>query len=377
MKQHRIPMLVFLLFGLSLSCGALLESNLLAGSTRSSIPWWDDTWLYRKEIRLNNASGGSGLTEFPLSLTLVNSVTNYDNFKSDGSDIRIVYGDQTTLLDYEIENWDPTGDSQIWVRLPDLSTNNSDKIWIYYGNDLAPAAENPTAVWDSNYHSVWHLNEFVSGEVINAGSGIADGVSVNMSAANIVKGAMGNAVQFIRSSSQWIDPEDPDPGFHHSAFTTKTISFWIKSDSTTGNQTIYETGGTTNGIYIAVSDGTLQYTTRDNSDQNDISTVHTDTSNFVFFTCVYDNTDMRLYRNGLQVDFFSTSYDADEVSSHAGDTGVGDSPDTNAGGTTGTLLFNGILDEIRWSTTARSAEWINAQYRSMNGEMTQFGEEEY
>ena len=41
------------------------------------------------------------------------------------------------------------------------------------------------------------------------------------------------------------------------AFTTKTVMFWIKADSTSGIQALYDEGGSTNGLAVRINEGTL------------------------------------------------------------------------------------------------------------------------
>ena len=56
-----------------------------------------------------------------------------------------------------------TGELIAWVRIPSLNTNvaaSDTVIYIYYGNsDVASSTQNVSAVWDSNYVGVWHLDE--------------------------------------------------------------------------------------------------------------------------------------------------------------------------------------------------------------------------
>ena len=37
----------------------------------------------------------------------------------------------------------------------------------------------------------------------------------------------------------------------------RTVSIWLRADSTSGTTIVYEQGGTSNGISIAMADGTL------------------------------------------------------------------------------------------------------------------------
>ena len=67
--------------------------------------------------------------------------------------------DHSTVLDYEIEKWDESGNSYVWVRVPQIDLSSStDFIWMYYGNAGAANVQNAAAVW-AGYSVVHHLDE--------------------------------------------------------------------------------------------------------------------------------------------------------------------------------------------------------------------------
>jgi len=55
-------------------------------------------------------------------------------------------------LPYEIEKWDPTGTSTVWVQVPVIhGGSNNDFIYLYYNNPSAKAGQLPSSVWDGSY----------------------------------------------------------------------------------------------------------------------------------------------------------------------------------------------------------------------------------
>ena len=70
-----------------------------------------------------------------------------------------------TLLAYEIEKWDETGNSYVWVRVPQVDASNTDFIWMYYGNPTIGDGQNPTGVWDADFKLVHHLKETAGAHV--------------------------------------------------------------------------------------------------------------------------------------------------------------------------------------------------------------------
>ena len=56
-----------------------------------------------------------------------------------GADLRFVDADDSTLLDHEIESWNPGGTSYVWVRVPTIDgSSSSDFIYLYYDKTGAP-----------------------------------------------------------------------------------------------------------------------------------------------------------------------------------------------------------------------------------------------
>ena len=132
----------------------------------------NSSWKYRKKITFNNTDANLGVTSenlvnFPVLVKLSSSNIDYTKTQNSGQDIRFTDTDGSDLA-YEIESWDETGTSWVWVKVPQIDINSStDYIYLYYGNTSATDHQQATSVWDSNYKGVWHLKE-------SSGTNIAD-----------------------------------------------------------------------------------------------------------------------------------------------------------------------------------------------------------
>ena len=94
---------------------------------------------------------------------------DYSQTRSAGEDLLFVDADNTTVLAHEIERWDESGTSYIWVKVPQINAwDGTDHIWMYYGNEDAPDRQRPAAVWTRGYVAVWHLNETAIDEATSA-----------------------------------------------------------------------------------------------------------------------------------------------------------------------------------------------------------------
>ncbi len=338
--------------------------------------WWDANWSKRVKITFTNDSRGA-LVNFPALVSLGSGRVSYADFKAGGSDIRFVDADGTTVLNYEIEKWDTSSTSTIWVKIPQIdSASNVDYVYMYYGNSGASATATTTGVWDSNYTTVQHWAEDPTGpspqfqdSTANNKDGIASATSGAV-VATALNGKFGNGLDF-NGTTQYVDQGDGPLG----SLPDGSVEFWFDIDSmavSTGNRYLHSRvkSGANNGemrIYID--------TTSASANQNKVvyqiectaptlSTTTVSTSNVVTDTwyhvvAVWDNNTtgaMRLYVNGSQVGVANTTTCGSEATA----------VNTNEG--RNNALFNGYLDgqmdELRVSTIARSADWINASYVS-------------
>ncbi len=122
--------------------------------------WWNTAWTRRSQITFNGNTfmGATNLTDFPVLLTLNSSNIDYSLTQNGGQDLRFFDADGTPLA-YEVETWNESGNSYVWVRVPLIDTTGSDSISMYYGNTAAAAGQNASAVWNSDYSAVYHLND--------------------------------------------------------------------------------------------------------------------------------------------------------------------------------------------------------------------------
>src|SRR3989344_8654011 len=138
------------------------QATLTATSGWCSNASCDSSWAYRKKITFSNTDANLGVTSenlvnFPVLVKLSSSNIDYTKTQDSGQDIRFTDTDGTDLA-YEIEKWDETGTSWVWVKVPQIDINSStDYIYLYYSNTSAIDHQQGTSVWNSNYVMVQHL----------------------------------------------------------------------------------------------------------------------------------------------------------------------------------------------------------------------------
>lgn len=118
--------------------------------------------LYARKVEMSLSAaaradiGDAALANFPVLVHLSSGIPgfSYSDFKeTDGHDL--AFGsDDGTELPYEIDTWNPQGESLVWVKVPELVADT--KITCYYGG-ARNEGNSPADVW-TGYYAVWHFN---------------------------------------------------------------------------------------------------------------------------------------------------------------------------------------------------------------------------
>ena len=147
-------------------------------------------------------TGTAALDRFPVLVRLsANSPEGfaYSMLESDASDLRFADA-ELNPLPFEVEKWNPSGESLVWVSLPTMS--NGTTFTMYFGG--TPSVENdPKDVW-TDYVGVWHMSE-ASGTVKDSTGNGLDAVPAGSAASASVAvdgGPVGSARQFASSQGK-------------------------------------------------------------------------------------------------------------------------------------------------------------------------------
>ena len=132
------------------------------------------------------------------------------------------------------------------------------------------------------------------------------------------------------------------------AFTTKTVVFWFKADSTSGIQALYDEGGATNGLAIRINEGTLQSAVRDNSAQYTLTTPF-DSTDWTEVATSYDHGLLTLWVDGAEKATVMADFVDQEVSSHSNNPTIGTTEQDAFGNNVTEPIdhFAGLMDDIR------------------------------
>src|ERR1700727_2286494 len=154
--------------------------GIVAGFTFSSTAqaWWNNEWTIRKKIIIDTSAAGGAISD-PIGTTPVLirlADLDFGAAKDDGSDIRLIAGDDKTPLAFHLEKFDSLlGEAFIWVKVSDLKPGAQATIWLYYGNQgniTVPGGGDPKETYDSDTVLVYHFAE--SGAPAHDSSGQGD-----------------------------------------------------------------------------------------------------------------------------------------------------------------------------------------------------------
>ncbi|MFW9887560.1 MAG: LamG-like jellyroll fold domain-containing protein, partial [Candidatus Thorarchaeota archaeon] len=354
------------------------SANTTTGFSSHEIP----SFLYRKDITINEAAVGADLDFFPIMIDLIDSGL-HDKAQSSGNDI--VFVQNGIVLDHEIETYNPTyslTESRLlaWVKA-NLSGTVDTTISMYYGNSIVGPQENPTAVWSQDYIAVYHLGETAQDEQTSAihYDSTTNSYEGNQNGNKGIGGLIGEGQDFdgindriIVASSSGLNP-----------IGDITVSGWFRlgssfTSSTASSQVLltkYLTGNDDMHIALvgtdynkAITNGSLVFKVENNGAQKYKCTQQTTwgSTSWYYFAVTMDastpNND-QIYING-QLDTNATNvlggasyanltYPADwEI-------GGGFVDDQIPGGQG---YFDGRMDEVHISTTLRSGAWLLAEY---------------
>jgi hypothetical protein len=339
--------------------------------------WWDADWGRRRKITFNNSAQTEDLDNFPVLIRLDSTRVDYTRTQNSGQDIRFVDTDHETVLDHEIEEWNETGSSFVWVRVPRIpGASRGDFIWMYYDHGTVGDGQNATGVWDTSYRGVWHLKEPAAGPFVDSTTNPNDG-TVAASPPLLVPGQIDGALGFDTGTDRHISVSD------HTSLqlaSSLTVSAWVSTNNSDGqNRVILAKWGNNPGVdrnYWLGKLGTnfLAFIVDDvQSVQAPMAAINDGAWHHVVGVadpgppgCAAQPGCLRLFVDGSEV----------ATAGYTGTSQTGSPPLFFSENPGSSLQFwDGNIDEPRVEAGPRSADWIAAQHLSMTDAFASFSAE--
>ena len=182
---------------------------------------------------------GTTATDVPVALRISEALVAGFDYAAAGDGTHFTITDGTgAVLPYEIDTWNPGGESLLWVKIPYFV--NGRKLTVTYGETEKDMAARAAEVW-SNYLGVWHMNAVNAlGKVSNsAGDARFDGEVSSFSRTGEA-GKFGQSVQIYTDGAHLVNGAEkggvfvPDGGNLDLAGSF-TVSAWLYHTAEAGN----------------------------------------------------------------------------------------------------------------------------------------------
>jgi hypothetical protein len=282
---------------------------------------------------------------------------------TNGFDIVLTDSTGTQLLNWEIESYSPTdGTVNFWIKVPSISHTSDTVIFLYYGNASITTFQGGStgSVWDSNYRAVYHLNLDPTAfgakdSTANANDLTASG---SWNGSQSVGGQIGQALSF-NGTDDFLDG-----GTTKLAINNPFIELWMKTSSPWATQGLVSRGQLWTSGWIFQYDGAGSYVW----------------GHYLVDGPAGHGYDYGGYINDSNWHQVATNY------ATGGSTYVDGAPANTNGRDTDTMyaqhfvigatdsgsarFFNGSLDEVRISSSPRSADWIRTEYNNQSSPTT-------
>ena len=195
------------------------------------------------KFTVNGYQGGTEVqTNFPVLVRLSTAISGfkYSDFYADGSDLSLVdigfVDAETNGIPYEIDTWNPSGESLVWVNLPRMTNGTEFAMW--YRSSKTGKVLNSGNVW-ADYTGVWHLNESgANGTTAKDSSTNALDCTAQEHSASVASGKIGGSwrisdVYDRKAAGLVVDASVPANNAALNALSsTFHVSFWFKTAST-------------------------------------------------------------------------------------------------------------------------------------------------
>lgn len=325
-------------------------------------------------------------TNFPVLIsftdTNLRSVSNGGNVASeDGYDIIFTDSDGSTLLDHDLESYNPaTGQVVAWVEVLSLDTQNDDNIFTYYGNGSITAAQSTSNTWNNGFEGVWHMNQDPTiTHIFDFSGSNNNAVPTALESNDLVAAKIGNGIDLDGFNADggnlgeffYVGAENVVPAELDITGQNITVSGWINPSIVNNNEySIIEKANDNQDVDIAYWLGRdtdeaqarlgTPETAGNNLRLNSTQNIAIGTWSYIAMT--YDGgaggNNFIVYIDGQVGN--SDNRTGNIISNPLDEFFIGGRDDGSD------RFFDGTIDELRVATSTRSPGWIQTEYENQN-----------
>ena len=303
---------------------------------------------YQSELTVGGYSGSSSLENFPVFVRISESRIEGFAYSQVASKDDLSFTDlDGNLLPYEVDTWNPEGESCVWVRVPKLSGKTT-KILMRWRH-AASVPNDPKGVWSAGrYKAVWHMGE----DATNQTDSTSTGYNLKMSPTATHYTGAGKAGSALYKTAALTAPNPFDAanaGLSSGAYTVSGWYYWPDNAASIDYSHPFQLGSWQNDSwYMEYQKSTTQMQLIVNSSTKGKFTTGVDTAkDWSFFTLCWNGTTGVIYINGVNKQSGAWALKA---------------------GTANLSLssFKGWVDESRLRNAWSSADWVKAEFETVN-----------
>lgn len=320
--------------------------------------------IFSSPISINAAQVPSTQTDFPVLVSQTDNrfktIANGGHVaNSSGFDIR-PYSDSgltTAITGYELERYNATtGEVIMWVKVASLSSSTT-PIYLRYGDPTITTDGSSTTTWSNSFYAVYHLKD---GTTLSLTDSTSNALTLtNNNTATAATGQIDGSVGLASASSQYLNK---NTGFAATPSTAMTLSAWVKGTSFPNAVNTVATTYVTSYQFIGVrSDGKLIVFVHALTDISYDGTGATTLSTGTWYHLVITYSSAA----GL-VGYVNASVDKTVAANGTTSNATGFSIGRDMINTGLNRYWNGSIDEVRFVTTVRSADWITTEYNNQS-----------
>jgi YD repeat-containing protein len=364
--------------GLFIAAFVLLLS--LAARVPVRAQGWPNGYSYRRIITIDHTKvPNSDQANFPVLVSAtysdlattgnggsVTSTNGYDiTFSSDPA------GSSTLAFEQESYNAS-TGAINYWIKIPSLSHTSDTLLYMFYGkSSITTDQSNKNGVWDSNFVLVSHLSDNAANTTVGDSTSNANNLTNHANTSTkTATGEINKGLTYNGSTDYSSIANNSSVNIQGSAVT---LEVWAKPTNSTaasyerliakeypGSTDPYVRYGL-NRTAPGSSQVTFHISTGGSGSYTQVAGGSMSAGAWMHIVGVYNGSTMTLYINGSSVN----------SASKTGNIGSSTTPLEVAEDTEiSSQYFNGVLDELRISNSARSADWIATEYNNQSSPST-------
>lgn len=323
-------------------------------------PWLVPAAPHRLSFALQAEGLGGALPDFPVLVRFDGSELGAATTSPDR--LAFTLGLDPTPLPYEVESWDASGTSSVWVRVPSLS-GTAQSLTMYFGG-AEPRTVESTEVWDDDFLAVHHFaassGSFAdsTANAVNAtpGGGVGYGATAESGTPAAALDGVDDYIGLGAVVGKSVDAMTVSSSFYWDAANTGRQYAAVATRDQSGGQFAgeqfsqnVETNRPNAKFWIRPTGGSAA--TRVAAAPSDLAAGWHD------WTMTYDGATIRSYLDGVLF--------ASLAAPGALDTAT---LDLRLGSYSNSFGFSKLVfDEFRLSDVARTADWIAAERMSRTG----------